>query len=91
VRRPIVAALTLALAPTIVEACASCLDSASGNRSFNGAFVFLMLMPFAVAAVLVGVLAWGLGAGRAAPSASQPNEPSEAAGEGARAEGQASA
>ena len=90
-RRPILAALALALSPTIVEACAVCLDSAYGNRSFNGAFVFLMLMPFAVAAGLVGVLAWRLGAGGVAPSAPQANESSEVAGESSRAEGQVSA
>lgn len=50
-------AIALALLPGPAQACAVCLDSAFGNRSFNWAFVGLMLAPFAVAAALAGVLA----------------------------------
>jgi hypothetical protein len=53
---PIIA--TLALVPAVAEACAVCLDSAYGDRSFNWAFVLFMLAPFVVAAALVGVLVW---------------------------------
>ena len=62
---PVLAALALAVLPTAVEACATCLDSAYGNRSFNVAFVLFMLTPFAVAAALAGVLARLLGRRRA--------------------------
>ena len=81
-----IAALTLALVPTMVEACAVCLDSAYGDRSFNRAFALFMLTPFAVAAALVGVLARQLRGRRAASPAGRANESSEAAGEGSRAE-----
>jgi len=64
VTRPVVAAFTLALLPTMVEACAVCLDSAYGDRSFNWAFALFMLTPFAVAAALAGVLARQLGVRR---------------------------
>ncbi len=88
--RPIIAALTLAFFPTVVEACAVCLDSAYGDRSFNWAFVLFMLTPFAVAAALAGVLARQLGVRRGALSARCANGSSEGAGEGSRAERQAS-
>lgn len=55
-------ALALALVPTTAAACAVCLDSAFGDRTFNRAFVALMLTPFAVAAAVGGVLVW-LGGG----------------------------
>jgi hypothetical protein len=44
--------------PTPAAACATCLDAAFGDRGFNIALLGLMLMPFAVAAVIAGVLAW---------------------------------
>ena len=84
--RSAIATLTLALVPTMAEACAVCLDSAYGDRSFNRAFALFMLTPFAVAAALVGVLARQLRGRRAASPAGRANESSEAAGEGSRAE-----
>ena len=38
------------------SACASCLASAYGDRTFNWAMLGLILMPFAVGAVIAGVL-----------------------------------
>ena len=76
-----IATLTLALVPTMVEACAVCLDSAYGDRSFNRAFALFMLMPFAVAAALAGILAWWLGVRNGSP---------DGAGEGSRPERRAS-
>jgi hypothetical protein len=87
VTRPIIAALTLALVPTMVEACAVCLDSAYGDRSFNWAFALFMLTPFAVAAALAGLLARQLGVRRVALSARCANESST---ERSRTERQAS-
>lgn len=55
--RPALLVLALTLLPTSVAACAVCLDSAYGNRSFNWAFALFMLTPFAVAAALAAVLA----------------------------------
>ena len=83
---PAIATLTLALVPTVVEACAVCLDSAYGNRSFNRAFALFMLTPFAVAAAVVGVLARQLRGPRAASPVGRASESSEGAGEGSRAE-----
>ena len=54
--RPALLALALALAPRAAWACAVCLDSAFGDRSFNWTFVGLMLAPFAVAGGLAAVL-----------------------------------
>jgi len=50
------AALLLAAAPALAEACATCIASAYGDRTFNLAFCGLLAMPFAVAAVIGGVL-----------------------------------
>ena len=46
------------LAPSTASACAMCLTSAYGDRSFNWAFVGFMLTPFVVLGALVGALAW---------------------------------
>ena len=48
------------LAPDVAAACATCIDSAWGNRGFGWPFVALMLAPFVVAAALAGVLVWSL-------------------------------
>ncbi|MBI3825173.1 MAG: hypothetical protein HY294_04180 [Candidatus Rokubacteria bacterium] len=37
-------------------ACATCIASAYGDRTFNWAMIGLILMPFAVGGVLAGVL-----------------------------------
>jgi hypothetical protein len=56
-----------------VHACAVCLDTAWGDRGFNGAFVGLMLAPWILAAALAGVFAWGRARGRRArPSGPDP-------------------
>ncbi len=39
----------LALAPAVAEACATCISSAYGDRTFNWAFLSLLLVPFAIA------------------------------------------
>ena len=38
-----------ALVPASAEACATCIASAYGDRTFNWAFLSLLLVPFAVA------------------------------------------
>jgi hypothetical protein len=48
----------LVLAPAPVDACATCLGSAYGDRTFNLAFLSLLVMPFMVSAVIGGVLAY---------------------------------
>lgn len=41
--------------------CATCISSAFGDRTFNWAYVVLLLLPFAVTATIAGVLAWSAG------------------------------
>ena len=42
-------------------ACAACLSSAWGDRTFNWAYGGLLLAPFVVAAVVAAVVAWSAG------------------------------
>lgn len=55
---PVLAALALAAAFAVAEACATCIASAYGDRTYNPAFWGLLGMPFAVAAVIGGVLVY---------------------------------
>jgi hypothetical protein len=62
--RPTVAgglALAGALAPGIAAACATCVSSAYGDRTFNWAYGGLLIAPFVVALVVGGVLTWNAG------------------------------
>ena len=49
--------LALVLMPGAAWACATCVASAYGDRTFNWAFIGLILMPFAVALGIAAVLA----------------------------------
>jgi len=51
------AVLALVLAPSAAWACATCVSSAYGDRTFNWAFLGLILMPFVVATGIAGVFA----------------------------------
>jgi len=53
----VVAFLVLALLPDAAWACATCVASAYGDRTFNWAFLGLILMPFVVALGIAAVLA----------------------------------
>lgn len=86
--RPVLtlAGLAPALWPATAGACATCLSSPWGDRTFNWAFLGLLLMPFAVAAVIGGLLTYrytGLGplrralGGRAAGRTPTPESPTE--------------
>jgi len=44
-----------------VLACAACMSSAYGDRSFNWAYTALMVVPFVVAVGIAAVLAWSAG------------------------------
>lgn len=48
----------LAMSPAVAFACPACLSSAYGDRTFNLAFLGLLLMPFLLAAAIGGVLAY---------------------------------
>ena len=47
----------LLLAPSSADACAFCAASAYGDRTFNWAFLGLILMPFVVGVGIASVLA----------------------------------
>jgi hypothetical protein len=49
--------LAVLAAPRVALACASCVSSAYGDRTFNWAFLGLILMPFVVGAGIAAVLA----------------------------------
>jgi hypothetical protein len=51
-----VAALATVLVPAVAEACATCVASPFGDRTYNWPYLGLILLPFAVAAVVGGVL-----------------------------------
>jgi hypothetical protein len=54
-------ALTVALLPGVAAACATCVSSAYGDRTFNWAYGGLLLAPFVVAVVVAAVLSWNAG------------------------------
>ncbi len=49
--------LLVLLAPRAAAACATCVASAYGDRTFNWAFIGLILMPFVVGLGIAGILA----------------------------------
>jgi hypothetical protein len=51
----------LAVAPGRAAACAVCIGSAFGDRSYAWPYLGLILMPFLVAGAIVGVAAWHFG------------------------------
>ena len=64
----------LVLAPRAAWACATCVASAYGDRTFNWAFLGLILMPFAVGLGIAGVFAvryYGSSSGSASAGAAQ--------------------
>ena len=62
-RALLVPALALVLLPDVAMACATCLASAYGDRTYNWAFLGLLLMPFLIAAVIGGILLSRYGGG----------------------------
>ena len=61
--RLMTAAVTLAgaLSPRVAAACATCVSSAYGDRGFNWGYGGLLVAPFLVMVVIVGVLSWSAG------------------------------
>ena len=72
--RSVIAALLLVLLPAVAHACATCIDTAYGDRTYNWPYLFLIVLPFAVAAVIGGVLVRVNGIGRRRPSAHREKE-----------------
>jgi hypothetical protein len=55
----------LVLLPTAAEACATCIATPYGDRTYSWPYLFLILLPFVVATVIAGVLARANGVGLA--------------------------
>jgi hypothetical protein len=51
-------AWAVTMAPAAALACPACLSSAYGDRTFNWAFLGLLIMPFVLAAAIGGLLAY---------------------------------
>jgi hypothetical protein len=47
----------LVLLPAVAEACATCVSTPYGDRTYNWPYVFLIVLPFVVATVIGGVIA----------------------------------
>ena len=60
-RCALVGALLILSVPRTAAACAVCIGSAFGDRSYTWPYLGLILMPFVVVAAILGVLAWHLG------------------------------
>ena len=49
--------LVMLIVPAAADACATCIGSAYGDRTYNWPYLALIMLPFMVAAVIGGVLA----------------------------------
>jgi hypothetical protein len=65
VKAPGLAVLGVLALADAAAACPSCISSAYGDRTFNWAFLILLLMPFVVSAAIGGVLFYVYGPFRA--------------------------
>jgi peptidoglycan/LPS O-acetylase OafA/YrhL len=54
--RRLALALAMLVVPAAAEACASCISSPFGDQSYNWPYLVLILVPFAAAAVIAGVM-----------------------------------
>jgi len=54
--RRVALALAMLAVPAAAEACASCISSPFGDQSYNWPYLVLILVPFAAAAVIGGVM-----------------------------------
>jgi hypothetical protein len=54
--RRVALALAMVAVPAAAEACASCISSPFGDQSYNWPYLVLILVPFAAAAVIGGVM-----------------------------------
>jgi hypothetical protein len=57
----VVLALGLVLVPAVALACPTCVSSAFGDRTYNWAYLGLLVMPFVVTAVVGAIIAWSAG------------------------------
>ena len=54
--------LGVVLAPAAALACPTCVSSAFGDRTYNWAYLGLLVMPFVLTAVVGAIIAWSAGA-----------------------------
>ena len=54
--------LGVVLAPAAALACPTCVSSAFGDRTYNWAYLGLLVMPFVLTAVVGAIVAWSAGA-----------------------------
>jgi hypothetical protein len=59
--RTALAALAGTLVPGLAAACPACLSSPYGDRTYNLAYLGLLLMPFAIGVVIGAILVWSAG------------------------------
>ena len=57
----VLAAASIVLLPAVAAACATCVSSAFGDRSYNWAYLGLLVMPFALTAVVGVIIAVRMG------------------------------
>jgi hypothetical protein len=50
-------ASAVVLLPAVAEACATCVGTPYGDRTYNWPYLFLIVLPFVVATVIGGVIA----------------------------------
>jgi hypothetical protein len=51
------AAIALLFVPALAEACATCIGSPFGDRTYNWPYLLLILVPFVLLTVIGGVMA----------------------------------
>ena len=60
--RTLLVVLGVVLAPAAALACPTCVSSAFGDRTYNWAYLGLLVMPFVLTAVVGAIIAWSAGA-----------------------------
>ena len=60
-RAAVVVALGVLLVPGVALACPTCVSSAFGDRTYNWAYLGLLVMPFLLTAVVGAIVAWSAG------------------------------
>ena len=54
---PALLAVVVGLLPALAEACATCISTSYGDRTYSWPYLFLIVLPFVVATVIGGVIA----------------------------------
>jgi len=62
-RTGLLAMLAMLLTPSVARACATCIASPFGDRTYNWGYLVLLALPFVLIAVVVGIFAYHAGYG----------------------------